>query len=113
MSQPTLTNIVQPTPALEAALDSLLKAGLIRRDNRIISVHREVQEAMNYHSTQELQECFEAAVKIVHEAFPKRKRGSSQFEQWSICSQYIHSGVHLIWKFKEHNFDTTSPQLDG
>jgi hypothetical protein len=51
--------------SLEAALAELLGKNLIRRDNRVISVHRVVQEAMNYHSIEDLQASFDAAVSIV------------------------------------------------
>ena len=60
-------SIVNITPALSAALDELQKANLIRWDHRIISVHRVVQEAMNYHSQLDLQESFNSAVHIVNE----------------------------------------------
>jgi len=53
------------SPSLEAALAELLGKNLIRRDNRVISVHRVVQEAMNYHSIEDLQASFDAAVSIV------------------------------------------------
>jgi hypothetical protein len=53
------------SPSLEAALAELLGKGLIRIDNRIISVHRVIQEAMNYHSIEDLQASFDAAVSIV------------------------------------------------
>jgi hypothetical protein len=110
--QSTLTNIVEPTPAFEKALDALLRASLIRRDGRVVSVHREVQEAMNYASASDLQESFDAAVLIVNEAFPKRRHGIALFEQWAVCSQYIGDGVHLAWKFKEYRTGT-QPRLKG
>lgn len=62
-----LTSIVNITPALSAALDELRVANLIQWDHRIISVHRVVQEAMNYHSIEDLQASFDAAVRIVNE----------------------------------------------
>lgn len=62
-----LTSIVNITPALSAALDELRTANLIQWDHRIISVHRVVQEAMNYHSIEDLQASFDAAVRIVNE----------------------------------------------
>lgn len=60
-------SIVNITPALSAALVELRTANLIRWDHRIISVHRVVQEAMNYHSLSDLQESFNSAVHIVNE----------------------------------------------
>lgn len=56
--------------SLEAAIAELLERGLIRKDNRVISVHRVVQEAMNYHSMEDLQASFDAATRIVGYPFP-------------------------------------------
>lgn len=56
--------------ALEEAINELLEKGLIRKDQRNISVHRVVQEAMNYHSMEDLQASFDAAVRIVRYSFP-------------------------------------------
>lgn len=60
----SLASVIK-SPALEAAITELLERGLIRRDNRIISVHRVVQEAMNYHSIEDLQASFDSATRIV------------------------------------------------
>lgn len=62
-----LTSIVNITPALASALEELRTAKLIHWDHRTISVHRVVQEAMNYHSIEDLQASFDAAVRIVNE----------------------------------------------
>jgi hypothetical protein len=62
-----LTSIVNITPALSAALDELRTANLIQWDHRVISVHRVVQEAMNYHSIEDLQTSLDAAVSIANE----------------------------------------------
>jgi len=62
-----LTSIVNITPALSAALDELRTANLIQWDHRVISMHRVVQEAMNYHSIEDLQTSLDAAVRIVNE----------------------------------------------
>ena len=105
----TLTNVLAPTQALEDALEALVKAGLIKREGRVIYIHRVVQEAMNYHSAEDLQESFDAAVQIVAEAFPKRRHGISLFEQWAICSLYIHDAVHLINKFSHYTRPLVSP----
>jgi hypothetical protein len=60
----SLANVIT-SPPLEAALVELSEHGLIRRENRIISILRVVQEAMNYHSIEDLQASFDAAVSIV------------------------------------------------
>jgi hypothetical protein len=110
----TLTNVLAPTQALEDALAALVKAELIKREGRVIYIHRVVQEAMNYHSAEDLQKSFDAAVRIVAEAFPKRQHGIALFEQWAICSQYIHDAVHLITKFSEYTRPpVVTPRLRG
>ena len=62
-----LISIVNITPALSAALEELRTANLIQWNHRVISIHRVVQEAMNYHSIEDLQASFNAAVRIVNE----------------------------------------------
>ena len=68
-SQSTLANVIK-SPSLEEAILELLEKGLIRKDQRNISVHRVVQEAMNYHSMEDLQASFDAAVRLVRYSFP-------------------------------------------
>jgi hypothetical protein len=94
-------------------LEGLSKAELIKRDGRIINVHRVVQEAMNYQNQEDLQDSFDAAVGLVAEAFPKRRHGISLFEQWPICSLYIHDGVHLVHKFGEYTRPPITSRLKG
>lgn len=51
-------------PSLDATILELLEKRFIRKDDKTISVHRVVQEAMDYHSIEDLQESFGAAVQI-------------------------------------------------
>ena len=94
-------------------MDALSKAKLIKREGRTINVHRVVQEAMNYQNQEDLQESYDAAVGLVAEAFPKRQHGISLFEQWPICSLYIHDGVHLVNKFAEYTRPPIKARLKG
>jgi hypothetical protein len=64
-----LTSILTPTEALEGALETLVKAELIKRDGRALNVHRVVQEAMNYYSLEDLQESFDTVLQTVDEDF--------------------------------------------
>jgi hypothetical protein len=100
--QNALTKVLSPSEDLEKAVQELLAARLIRREGRVLSVHREVQEATNYHNQADFQEAFDAAVRVVAEAFPKRRGGVSLFSQWAICGQYIHDAVHLIKKYAQY-----------
>jgi hypothetical protein len=68
---------------------------------------------MNYHSIEDLQESFDAAVRLVDEAFPKRLHGNSLFEEWSVCAMYIHDACHLVDKFAEYTRAGRVPLLQG
>lgn len=93
-SQAALSSVVNPPPALRAAIDELLRFQLIRQEGREIWVHRVVQEAMNYHSFDEFQESFDSASRLVYEAFPKQKHDDF-IQDRSACQNYISHGAHL------------------
>ena len=76
--------------------------------------HRVVQEAMNYHSSRDLQECFDSAAALVYEAFPKQIDGDYFSDQWGACQTYISQGVHLSFQFHRHNQSRSEvPNLKG
>lgn len=68
---------------------------------------------MNYQNLEDLQDSFDAAVRIVAEAFPKRQHGIALFEQWAICSMYIHDGVYLANRFAEYTRPHVVSHLKG
>jgi hypothetical protein len=68
---------------------------------------------MNYRNQEDLQESFDAAVRLVAEAFPKMEHRTSLFEQWPICLLYIHDGVHLVNKFAEYTRLPITSRLKG
>lgn len=94
-----LSSIINAPPPLRAALDELTMYKLIKRENRELITHRVVQEAMNYHSAADLQEYFDSAVALVHEAFPKLVHGDYKTEQWGACETYIMHGANLSYRF--------------
>jgi hypothetical protein len=79
--QASLASAVQSNPALDAVINELLDKSLIKKENRVISVHRVVQEAMNYHSLEDLQASFDAAVALV--GFPRDYLG--RFQPYNVC----------------------------
>ena len=103
-SQGTLVNKQdQPPPLLQEAIADLLNTALIKQEDRVIWVHRIVQEAMNYHSMQDLQDYFDSASALVFEAFPEQPDGEySTKEERTACLSYIPHGAHLSMKFAEH-----------
>lgn len=93
----------QPPPQLQEAITNLLNAALIKQEDRVIWVHRIVQEAMNYHSMKDLQGYFDSASALVFEAFPEQSDGEySTKEERVACLSYIPHGAHLSMKFAEH-----------
>lgn len=108
---PTLASIINTPPLLRAAMDELVSSQLIKRQSRELWVHRVVQEAMNYHSNEDLQESFFAAIAIVYEAFPKQRSGGTLTGQWNKCEAYISHVSHLSHQFTNYNKDTVVRQL--
>jgi hypothetical protein len=95
-SQAALSSVVNPSAALRAAIEELLRFGLIRQEGRDLWVHRVVQEAMNYYSNEELQESFDCVSRLVYEAFPKQMHDNF-IQDRSACHSYISHGVHLSY----------------
>jgi Cdc6-like AAA superfamily ATPase len=99
-----LSSVAAPSPILRDVIEELLKAKLIDVDNRTFTVHRVIQEAMNYQNFADLQESFDAAVRVVYEAFPKQQNTSvgPLHEVWSQCQEYVQHVVHLFARFSEY-----------
>jgi len=112
-SQATLSSIITPPPALRNAIEELLKKSLIKREGRILTVHRVVQEAMNYHSLQDLQASLDSAVALVYEAFPKQVHGFPLHKYWGMCQAYIPHGAHLSARFYDYTHPPTITPLTG
>jgi hypothetical protein len=97
-----LFSVVIPSPAFEKAIDELLEKELIRRDRNVLSIHRVVQEAVNYHDVEDLQESFDVASRLVYEQFPKQLTSESLYKQWNVCQEYIPHGVYLSKKYSDY-----------
>src|SRR5438067_2019049 len=89
-------------PNLKMLIDELLAKGFIRKDRHILSIHRVVQEAINYHDVDDLQESFDIASRLVYEQFPKQDMSQSLFKEWSVCQDYIPHGVYLSKKYSDY-----------
>lgn len=99
----TLYNLIGPTPAFEKAIKELLIRDLIKQTGpRLYSVHRIVQEGINWRDVHELQDSFQTAVRLVFEQFPKRDKDDNFFNKWSICQDYIQHGIQLSRKFQDY-----------
>ena len=97
-----LFNVVTPSPAFEKAIDELLAKELIRKDRHILSIHRVVQEAVNYHDVDDLQESFDIASRLVYEQFPKQVMSESLYKEFNVCQEYIPHGVFLSKKYSDY-----------
>ncbi|KAH9220315.1 P-loop containing nucleoside triphosphate hydrolase protein [Leptodontidium sp. 2 PMI_412] len=60
------------SPGLDKAICELQEKKLIKYNKQMMSIHRVVQEAVNFQSVEDLQEAFDAAAKLVANQFPKR-----------------------------------------
>lgn len=106
-SQAALSSVITPPPLLRKAIDELVNFKLIKQEGRELWAHRVVQEAMNYHSSEDLQEYFDAAVALVYEAFPKQVHGDYLSGQWGACETYIPHGAHISFQFANLNKSTS------
>jgi hypothetical protein len=95
---PTIT-AVEMSKAMQAAVTELKVAGFIQQDKRVFIIHRVIQEAMNYMDINDLQDSFNAATNILHEAFPLRLKGQPLHNVWSRCQLYVQHVVHLSKAF--------------
>jgi hypothetical protein len=100
--QASLFSIITPSPEFEKGIEELLQKELIKQDGRILSIHRVVQEATNYHDIDDLQESFDIASRLVYEAFPKRHESQSLYKEWNVCQVYIPHGVYLSKKYSDY-----------
>jgi hypothetical protein len=98
----SLDGISTPSRAFEEAMKELVKRELVKQDGKIFSIHRAVQEAVNYHDMDDVQNSFNIASRLAYEAFPKRQMNEALYEKWSQCQEYIPHGVHLSRKFSDY-----------
>jgi hypothetical protein len=98
----SLYSVITPSPALEEAIKELLAKELIRKDRYVLSIHRVVQEAVNYHDVDDLQESFDIASRLVYEQFPKPVMSESLYKEWNVCQEYVPHGVYLSKKYSDY-----------
>ena len=98
----SLFSVLRPSPTFEKAVDELLAKELIRKDRHALSIHRVVQEAVNYHDVDDLQESFDIASRLVYEQFPKQVTNESLYKKWNECQEYIPHGVYLSKKYSDY-----------
>jgi len=60
-----------------------------------------VQEAVNFHDVDDLQETFNTASRLVWEQFPKQLDDDSLYKKWGLCQNFIPHGVYLSKKFDD------------
>lgn len=69
----------------------------------MMSIHRVVQEAVNFQSVEDLQEAFDAAAKLVANQFPKRLIIGTMYQDWPRCKQYISHVASLSKQYSEYS----------
>ena len=93
-------DLVLPSVELEKSMHELAARELITKDGRVLSIHRMIQEAVNYHDVEDLQESFNTASRLVNEQFPQLHMESFG-NQWNICQEYIPHAIYLS-KYSEY-----------
>ena len=89
------------SPGLQAAIKELVDAELLRREGRILSVHRVVQEAFFHIMTATRQAAFDAAVRLIHEAFPKQINGRPLHPVWEQCETHIQDALFVAYRYDD------------
>ncbi|KAG4437548.1 hypothetical protein IFR05_006982 [Cadophora sp. M221] len=98
-----LHNSATSSPGLDKAISELQEKKLVKYHNEILSIHRVVQEAVNFQSVEDLQESFNAAANLVADQFPKRFIIGTMYQDWSTCKQYISHVASLSKRFSEYS----------
>ena len=101
-SRDSCVNTVKPSSELERVIQELLDRDLIAKYDRILSIHRDVQEAMNYHDKEDLQSCFDTPSRLIFEHFPKREKDETLYSQWGRCAELIDHVVSLSKGYSKH-----------
>ncbi|KAH7416715.1 P-loop containing nucleoside triphosphate hydrolase protein [Cadophora sp. MPI-SDFR-AT-0126] len=109
----TLSSVISEPPLLRDAIVELENLKLIKFEKRTLRVHRMVQEAMNYYSSQEMQLYFNSAAAIVFEAFPKQLSRDIMSKHWTTCECYIAHGVSLSSRFQAYYHLDEKESLKG
>ena len=108
------TRKIATLPAdLQAAIKELSNAELLKREGRILSVHRVVQEAFFHIVTDTRQAAFDAAVRLVCEAFPRQINGRPLHPVWEQCETHIQDALFVAYKytdFKEAGAPVAAPK---
>ena len=89
------------SPQLHETIKELKYAGLIKREGRVLSVHRVVQEAFFYLHVEERQSAFDAAVRLIDEAFPRQIHGRLMHNKWERCEANIQDVLFLTAKYED------------
>ena len=100
--QASIFSVVKPSSEFGRVIDELLEKQLIKKDRHTLAIHRVVQEAVNYHDVDDLQESFDIASRLVYEQFPKQDISESLYKVWRVCQDYIPHGVFLSKKYSDY-----------
>lgn len=107
---------VAMSPMMQSAVDELLEARLIQRDDRNFVIHRVIQEATIgiYDDIDALQASFDATTQLLHEAFPIQLLGRPLHKEWPRCQTFVQHVVRLSKLFIEFRKgqDSFNPSLD-
>ena len=94
---PSITTIIHAAPELQTALAELRHKGLITVVGRRLSMHRTVQDAINFHLPS-----YEAMVNLLYDAFPIQSDGRPLTDSWGWCRVWIQHVLQLAYRYKSY-----------
>ena len=97
---PSIQTIIHQAPKLYEALGELQRKGLIRIAGRRISMHRTVQDAINFDLLS-----YEAMVNLLYDAFPIQVDGRPLTDSWGWCRVWIQHVLQLAYRYKSYTRD--------
>jgi tetratricopeptide (TPR) repeat protein/Cdc6-like AAA superfamily ATPase len=99
----TVQTAIKMSPALQEAIDELVHQGMVAKTGRNLTIHREVQEAVNYQSIGELQAAFDTAVNLLYDAFPQQKEGRPMTDDKETCRRWLQHVIALTNKYNVYS----------
>ena len=87
----------QCSPEFEEAMKELQRKGLVSVTRQNLSMHRTVQDAINFHLPS-----YEACVNLLYEAFPTQVNGRPLTNEWVDCRIWIQHVLQLAYRYKAY-----------
>lgn len=105
---PALDAVILSSPELQSAIDELIEQGMVSGTRRNLTIHREVQEAVNYQGAVDLEDSFDAAAYLLYDAFPQQGNGPPLTDEKVICRRWIQHAIALATRYKQYSIEKSA-----